>query len=82
TAANQVLANATATEAELGAQIDIVRTSTQNLATEMLKVDKDGLLTAMLDTTQVSRPANYQEIGTEAGAFHPDKTTLTRYLFV
>ncbi|MGQ7652670.1 DUF1542 domain-containing protein, partial [Streptococcus suis] len=82
TAANQVLANATATEAELGAQIDTVRTSTQNLATEMLKVDKDGILTAMLDTTQVSRPANYQEIGTEAGAFHPDKTTLTRYLFV
>ncbi|HEL2252127.1 TPA: DUF1542 domain-containing protein, partial [Streptococcus suis] len=76
------MANATATEAELGAQIDTVRTSTQNLATEMLKVDKDGILTAMLDTTQVSRPANYQEIGTEAGAFHPDKTTLTRYLFV
>ncbi|HFI0917150.1 TPA: DUF1542 domain-containing protein, partial [Streptococcus suis] len=82
TAANQVLANAAATEVELDDQIDTVRTSTQNLAAEMLKVDKDGILTAMLDATQVSRPANYQEIGTEAGAFHPDKSTLTRYLFV
>ncbi|HFI0584355.1 TPA: DUF1542 domain-containing protein [Streptococcus suis] len=82
TAANQVLANAAATEVELDDQIDTVRTSTQNLAAEMLKVDKDGILTAMLDATQVSRPANYQEIGTEAGAFHPDKPTLTRYLFV
>ncbi|HFR3715096.1 TPA: DUF1542 domain-containing protein, partial [Streptococcus suis] len=80
--ANEVLANTAATEAELDDQIDTVRTSTQNLAAEMLKVDKDGILTAMLDATQVSRPANYQEIGTEAGAFHPDKTTLTRYLFV
>ncbi|HEL2052659.1 TPA: DUF1542 domain-containing protein, partial [Streptococcus suis] len=51
TAANQVLENAAATEAELGAQIATVRTSTQNLAAEMLKVDKDGILTAMLDTT-------------------------------
>ncbi|MFM0602022.1 DUF1542 domain-containing protein, partial [Streptococcus suis] len=48
-AANQVLANAAATEAELDDQIDTVRTSTQNLAAEMLKVDKDGILTAMLD---------------------------------
>ncbi|HEM6242928.1 TPA: DUF1542 domain-containing protein, partial [Streptococcus suis] len=80
--ANEVLANDAATETELDDQIDTVRTSTQNLAAEMLKVDKDGILTAMLDATQVSRPANYQEIGTEAGAFHPDKTTLTRYLFV
>ncbi|MFM0775849.1 DUF1542 domain-containing protein, partial [Streptococcus suis] len=80
--ANEVLANTAATEAELDDQIDTVRTSTQNLAAEMLKVDKDGILTAMLDATQVSRPANYQEIGTEVGAFHPDKPTLTRYLFV
>ncbi|HEL2384364.1 TPA: YPDG domain-containing protein, partial [Streptococcus suis] len=49
-AANQVLANAAATEAELGAQIDTVRTSTQNLAAEMLKVDADGVLTAQLNT--------------------------------
>uniref|UniRef100_UPI0006ACC4A9 DUF1542 domain-containing protein n=1 Tax=Streptococcus suis TaxID=1307 RepID=UPI0006ACC4A9 len=49
--ANEVLANAAATEVELDDQIDTVRTSTQNLATEMLKVDKDGILTAMLDTT-------------------------------
>ncbi|HFU4452061.1 TPA: DUF1542 domain-containing protein, partial [Streptococcus suis] len=80
--ANQVLANAAATETELGAQIDTVRTSTQNLAAEMLKVDADGVLTAQLNTTQVSRPANYQEIGTEAGAFHPDRPNLTRYLFI
>ncbi|WP_050810540.1 DUF1542 domain-containing protein [Streptococcus suis] len=50
-AANQVLANDAATEAELDDQIDTVRTSTQNLAAEMLKVDKDGILTAMLDAT-------------------------------
>ncbi|HHW4950420.1 TPA: DUF1542 domain-containing protein, partial [Streptococcus suis] len=49
TAANNT--KAAATEAELGAQIDTVRTSTQNLAAEMLKVDKDGILTAMLDAT-------------------------------
>ncbi|HEM6286035.1 TPA: DUF1542 domain-containing protein, partial [Streptococcus suis] len=49
--ANEVLAKAAATEAELGAQIDTVRTSTQNLAAEMLKVDADGILTAMLDAT-------------------------------
>ncbi|HFI0633335.1 TPA: DUF1542 domain-containing protein, partial [Streptococcus suis] len=49
--ANEVLANAAATEAELGAQIDTVRTSTQNLAAEMLKVDADGVLTAQLNTT-------------------------------
>ncbi|HEM6357318.1 TPA: DUF1542 domain-containing protein, partial [Streptococcus suis] len=47
--ANEVLANDAATEAELDDQIDTVRTSTQNLAAEMLKVDKDGILTAMLD---------------------------------
>ncbi|MFX3889199.1 DUF1542 domain-containing protein, partial [Streptococcus suis] len=81
-AANQVLANAAATETELGAQIDTVRTSTQNLAAEMLKVDADGVLTAQLNTTTVSRPANYQEIGTEAGAFHPNRPNLTRYLFI
>ncbi|CYV66354.1 DUF1542 domain-containing protein [Streptococcus suis] len=80
--ANEVLANTAATEAELDDQIDTVRTSTQNLAAEMLKVDADGVLTAQLNTTQVSRPANYQEIGTEAGAFHPDKPNLTRYLFI
>ncbi|WP_153958532.1 DUF1542 domain-containing protein, partial [Streptococcus suis] len=80
--ANEVLANTAATEAELDDQIDTVRTSTQNLAAEMLKVDKDGILTAQLNTTQVSRPASYQEIGTEAGAFHPDKPNLTRYLFI
>ncbi|HFI0419429.1 TPA: DUF1542 domain-containing protein, partial [Streptococcus suis] len=80
--ANEVLANAAATEAELGAQIDTVRTSTQNLAAEMLKVDADGVLTAQLNTTTVSRPANYQEIGTEAGAFHPNRPNLTRYLFI
>ncbi|HEM4551837.1 TPA: DUF1542 domain-containing protein, partial [Streptococcus suis] len=49
--ANEVLANAAATETELDDQIDTVRTSTQNLAAEMLKVDKDGILTAMLDAT-------------------------------
>ncbi|HEM5204897.1 TPA: YSIRK-type signal peptide-containing protein, partial [Streptococcus suis] len=49
--ANEVLANTAATEAELDDQIDTVRTSTQNLAAEMLKVDKDGILTAQLDTT-------------------------------
>ncbi|WP_171943773.1 DUF1542 domain-containing protein, partial [Streptococcus suis] len=49
--ANEVLANTAATEAELDDQIDTVRTSTQNLAAEMLKVDKDGILTAMLDAT-------------------------------
>ncbi|HFU4202297.1 TPA: DUF1542 domain-containing protein, partial [Streptococcus suis] len=80
--ANEVLANDAATEAELDDQIDTVRTSTQNLAAEMLKVDKDGILTAQLNTTQVSRPDNYQEIGTEVGAFHPERPDLTRYLFV
>ncbi|HEL1769057.1 TPA: DUF1542 domain-containing protein, partial [Streptococcus suis] len=50
-AANQVLANDATTEVELDDQIDTVRTSTQNLAAEMLKVDKDGILTAMLDAT-------------------------------
>ncbi|HEM4769026.1 TPA: DUF1542 domain-containing protein, partial [Streptococcus suis] len=49
--ANEVLANDAATEVELDDQIDTVRTSTQNLAAEMLKVDKDGILTAMLDAT-------------------------------
>ncbi|HFI0769042.1 TPA: DUF1542 domain-containing protein, partial [Streptococcus suis] len=49
--ANEVLANTAATEAELDDQINTVRTSTQNLAAEMLKVDKDGILTAMLDAT-------------------------------
>ncbi|HFI0543587.1 TPA: DUF1542 domain-containing protein, partial [Streptococcus suis] len=49
--ANEVLANDAATETELDDQIDTVRTSTQNLAAEMLKVDKDGILTAQLDTT-------------------------------
>ncbi|HEM5197027.1 TPA: DUF1542 domain-containing protein, partial [Streptococcus suis] len=48
--ANEVLANDAATETELDDQIDTVRTSTQNLAAEMLKVDKDGILTAQLDT--------------------------------
>ncbi|HEL1973432.1 TPA: DUF1542 domain-containing protein, partial [Streptococcus suis] len=80
--ANEVLANAAATEVELDDQIDTVRTSTQNLAAEMLKVDKDGILTAQLNTTQVSRPDNYQEIGTEVGAFHPERPDLTRYLFI
>ncbi|HEM5052131.1 TPA: DUF1542 domain-containing protein, partial [Streptococcus suis] len=80
--ANEVLANAAATETELDDQIDTVRTSTQNLAAEMLKVDADGILTAQLNTTQVSRPDNYQEIGTEVGAFHPERQDLTRYLFV
>ncbi|MEG3298963.1 DUF1542 domain-containing protein, partial [Streptococcus suis] len=80
--ANEVLANDAATETELDDQIDTVRTSTQNLAAEMLKVDADGILTAQLDTTQVSRPDNYQEIGTEVGAFHPERPDLTRYLFV
>ncbi|MFI3102398.1 DUF1542 domain-containing protein, partial [Streptococcus suis] len=82
TTANEVLANDAATEAELDDQIDTVRTSTQNLAAEMLKVDADGILTAQLNTTQVSRPDNYQEIGTEVGAFHPERPDLTRYLFV
>ncbi|HEM5148595.1 TPA: YSIRK-type signal peptide-containing protein, partial [Streptococcus suis] len=49
--ANEVLANDAATEAELDDQINTVRTSTQNLAAELLKVDKDGILTAMLDAT-------------------------------
>ncbi|WP_153050763.1 DUF1542 domain-containing protein, partial [Streptococcus suis] len=49
--ANEVLANDAATEAELDDQINTVRTSTQNLAAEMLKVDADGVLTAMLDAT-------------------------------
>ncbi|NQK58239.1 DUF1542 domain-containing protein [Streptococcus suis] len=49
--ANEVLANAAATEVELDDQINTVRTSTQNLAAEMLKVDADGVLTAMLDAT-------------------------------
>ncbi|HFI0365332.1 TPA: DUF1542 domain-containing protein, partial [Streptococcus suis] len=49
--ANEVLANTAATEAELDDQIDTVRTSTQNLAAEMLKFDEDGVLTAMLDAT-------------------------------
>ncbi|HFI0167731.1 TPA: DUF1542 domain-containing protein, partial [Streptococcus suis] len=49
--ANEVLANDAATETELDDQIDTVRTSTQNLAAEMLKVDADGILTAMLDAT-------------------------------
>ncbi|NQM52224.1 DUF1542 domain-containing protein, partial [Streptococcus suis] len=49
--ANEVLANTAATETELDDQIDTVRTSTQNLAAEMLKVDADGILTAMLDAT-------------------------------
>ncbi|WP_153046400.1 DUF1542 domain-containing protein, partial [Streptococcus suis] len=49
--ANEVLANAAATEVELDDQIDTVRTSTQNLAAEMLKFDEDGVLTAMLDAT-------------------------------
>ncbi|MFI3160413.1 DUF1542 domain-containing protein, partial [Streptococcus suis] len=80
--ANEVLANTAATEAELDDQIDTVRTSTQNLAAEMLKVDADGILTAQLNTTQVSRPDNYQEIGTEVGAFHPERSDLTRYLFI
>lgn len=80
--ANEVLANTAATEAELDDQIDTVRTSTQNLAAEMLKVDADGILTAQLNTTQVSRPDNYQEIGTEVGAFYPERSDLTRYLFI
>ncbi|HEL2056431.1 TPA: DUF1542 domain-containing protein, partial [Streptococcus suis] len=62
-AANQVLANAAATEAELGAQIDTVRTSTQNLAAEMLKVDADGVLTAQLNTVTGSA-ANTPTTGT------------------
>ncbi|HEP1804554.1 TPA: DUF1542 domain-containing protein, partial [Streptococcus suis] len=49
--ANEVLANDAATEVELDDQIDTVRTSTQNLAAEMLKFDEDGVLTAMLDAT-------------------------------
>ncbi|HEM5142449.1 TPA: DUF1542 domain-containing protein, partial [Streptococcus suis] len=49
--ANEVLANDAATETELDDQIDTVRTSTQNLAAEMLKFDEDGVLTAMLDAT-------------------------------
>ncbi|HEL2028841.1 TPA: DUF1542 domain-containing protein, partial [Streptococcus suis] len=49
--ANEVLANTAATEVELDDQIDTVRTSTQNLAAEMLKFDEDGVLTAMLDAT-------------------------------
>ncbi|HFI0467632.1 TPA: DUF1542 domain-containing protein, partial [Streptococcus suis] len=81
--ANEVLANAAATEAELGAQIDTVRTSTQNLAAEMLKVDADGVLTAQLSTTPVSRPNNYQEIGTEVGtSLRNDGRSITRYLFI
>ncbi|WP_105146518.1 DUF1542 domain-containing protein, partial [Streptococcus suis] len=49
--ANEVLANDAATETELDDQINTVRTSTQNLAAEMLKFDEDGVLTAMLDAT-------------------------------
>ncbi|HEL2219565.1 TPA: DUF1542 domain-containing protein, partial [Streptococcus suis] len=81
-ATNDVLGSETKTEEELGEQVKTVRASIENLAAEMLKVDEDGILTAQLNTTQVSRPANYQEIGTEAGAFHPGRPTLTRYLFV
>ncbi|HEM4267063.1 TPA: DUF1542 domain-containing protein, partial [Streptococcus suis] len=54
--ANEVLANAAATEVELDDQIDTVRTSTQNLAAEMLKVDADGVLTAQLNTTTNQAP--------------------------
>ncbi|HEM2549468.1 TPA: DUF1542 domain-containing protein, partial [Streptococcus suis] len=61
-AANQVLANAAATEAELGAQIDTVRTSTQNLAAEMLKVDADGVLTAQLNTGVLPEFYNQQKV--------------------
>ncbi|NQO27706.1 DUF1542 domain-containing protein, partial [Streptococcus suis] len=50
-ATNDALGSETKTEEELGEQVKTVRASIENLAAEMLKVDKDGILTAMLDAS-------------------------------
>ncbi|HEL2164962.1 TPA: DUF1542 domain-containing protein, partial [Streptococcus suis] len=81
-ATNDVLGSETKTEEELGEQVKTVRASIENLAAEMLKVDEDGILTAMLDATYLTRPSSYAEIGTEAGIFDNSKPTISRYIFV
>ncbi|HEL2204327.1 TPA: DUF1542 domain-containing protein, partial [Streptococcus suis] len=81
-ATNDALGSETKTEEELGEQVKTIRASIEKLAAEMLKVDKDGILTAMLDATYLTRPSSYAEIGTEAGVFDNSKPTISRYIFV
>ncbi|HEM5178033.1 TPA: DUF1542 domain-containing protein, partial [Streptococcus suis] len=62
-ATNDVLGSETKTEEELGEQVKTVRASIENLADEMLKVDKDGILTAMLDASITNQAPVIPTIG-------------------
>ncbi|MGQ7677768.1 DUF1542 domain-containing protein [Streptococcus suis] len=62
-ATNDTLGSETKTEEELGEQVKTVRASIENLAAEMLKVDKDGILTAMLDASITNQAPVIPTIG-------------------
>ncbi|MDW8778825.1 DUF1542 domain-containing protein, partial [Streptococcus suis] len=47
----QVFDEPTSTQEQVDAQTELVRAASKTLAAEMLKFDKDGILTAMLDAT-------------------------------
>ncbi|WP_050572539.1 DUF1542 domain-containing protein, partial [Streptococcus suis] len=48
----QVFDEPTSTQEQVDAQTELVRAASKTLADELLKFDEDGVLTAMLDTTQ------------------------------
>ncbi|WP_142352595.1 YSIRK-type signal peptide-containing protein, partial [Streptococcus suis] len=48
----QVFDEPTSTQEQVDAQTELVRAASKTLADELLKFDKDGILTAMLDATQ------------------------------
>ncbi|HFU4519375.1 TPA: DUF1542 domain-containing protein, partial [Streptococcus suis] len=57
----------TSTQAQVDAQTELVRAASKTLADELLKFDKDGVLTAMLDATQGIRITT-----SSTGAVRPD----------
>ncbi|HEM5322799.1 TPA: DUF1542 domain-containing protein, partial [Streptococcus suis] len=75
-ATNDVLGSETKTEEELGEQVKTVRASIENLADEMLKVDKDGILTAMLDAS-ITNQAPVITVKDSSTAIVPVPTTTT-----
>ncbi|HEM6251443.1 TPA: DUF1542 domain-containing protein [Streptococcus suis] len=75
-ATNDVLGSETKTEEELGEQVKTVRASIENLAVEMLKVDEDGILTAMLDAS-ITNQAPVITVKDSSTAIVPVPTTTT-----
>ncbi|HEM5138097.1 TPA: DUF1542 domain-containing protein, partial [Streptococcus suis] len=77
-ATNDVLGSETKTEEELGEQVKTVRASIENLADEMLKVDEDGILTAMLNPDAAP---SISSVGTPVTPLRSNSNIAT-YLFV